>query len=199
MSWHDIIDFEDTYEICDEYPYTIRKKSTGKELKETLNSKGYYCVNLSINGKPKKLLKHRLIAKQFIPNPNNLPWIDHMNRDRTDNHISNLKWASHSQNSRNKSSNHGVEYVYINYDEAPRDLIIVTDYGNHEFVDYYYSPSNELFYYDNDSQLRVLYINIYRNIYKYVKLLDVNNKRVNIHCDKFKKLYHLWNVYFCLN
>ena len=176
MSWHDLIDFEDTYEICDEYPYTIRKKSNGFELKESINQRGYYSVSLN----RRHYLKHRIIAKQFIKNPNNYNCVDHMNRDRTDNHISNLKWASHSINSRNKSSNCGVEYVYINYDEAPRDLIIVTDYGNHEFVDYYYSPSNELFYYDNDSQLRILHINIYRNIYKYVKLLDVNNKRVNI-------------------
>ena len=191
MSWHDLIDFEDTYEICDEYPYTIRKKSTGREIKETLNNDGYYSICLNLNGKQKHFQKHRIIAKQFIPNPDNLSLIDHKNRDKTDNHIINLRWLSKSGNSKNKSSSHGVEYVYINYDEAPRDLIIVTDYGNHEFVDYYYSPSNELFYYDNDSQLRVLYINIYRNIYKYVKLLDVNNKRVNIHCDKFKKLYHL--------
>ena len=187
MSWHDLIDFEDTYEICDEYPYTIRKKSNGLELKESINHYGYYFVNL----KKIPYLKHRLIAKQFLENPNNYKCVDHKNRDRSDNHLSNLRFVSISDNNKNKSSVHNIEYEFINYEEAPRDLIIVTDYGKHEFVDYYYSPSNELFYYDNDLQLRILHINNDRNIYKYVKLLDVNHKRVQIYYNKFKKLYHL--------
>ena len=98
MSWHDLIDFEDTYEICDEYPYTIRKKSTGKELKETLNNRGYYCVNLN----RKTFYKHRLVAKQFIPNQNNYNCVDHINRDKTDNHIQNLRWCTNSDNSQNR-------------------------------------------------------------------------------------------------
>ena len=94
MSWHDLIDFEDTYEICDEYPYTIRKKSNGFELKESINQRGYYSV--SLNRRP--YTKHRLIAKQFIPNPDNLPFVDHMNRDKTDNHVFNLRWTTNAEN-----------------------------------------------------------------------------------------------------
>ena len=183
MSWHDLIDFEDTYEICDEYPYTIRRKSTGKELKETLNNDCYYSVCLN----RKKFYKHKLIAKQFIPNPDNLTYVDHKNRDRTDNHLSNLRFVSSSTNNKNRSSTCGIKYTYIDYDEAPRDLIIVTDYGNSELVDYYYSPSNDLFYYDNNEQLRILHIN--KN--KRVTVFDTNNKRVQIYYNKFKKLYHL--------
>ena len=191
MSWHDLIDFEDTYEICDEYPYTIRKKSTGKELKETLNSNGYYSVTLRFNGKPMKLLKHRLVAKQFIPNPNNLPWIDHMNRDKSDNHIINLRWITNADNQKNRLSSLGIQYEFIDYDAAPRDLIIITDYGKNELVNYYYSPSNELFYYDNDVKLRVLHINENNLGYKFVYAINSENKKIKIQISKFKKLYHL--------
>ena len=191
MSWHDLIDFEDTYEICDEYPYTIRKKSTGREIKETLNNDGYYSICLNLNGKQKHFQKHRIIAKQFIPNPDNLSLIDHKNRDKTDNHIINLRWLSKSGNSKNKSSSHGVEYEFIDYDAAPRDLIIITDYGKHELVDYYYSPSNDLFYYDNDSQLRILHYNIDKDGYQYIIVYNTKNKRIQIRHNKFKKLYHL--------
>ena len=187
MSWHDLIDFEETYEICDEYPYTIRKKSNGFELKESINQRGYYSVSLN----RRHYLKHRIIAKQFIKNPNNYNCVDHINRNKTDNHISNLKWASHSINSRNKSSNCGVEYTYIDYDAAPRDLIIITDYGKHELVDYYYSPSNDLFFYDNDDQLRILHINENKHSIKYIYAMNIYNKKFKIFYDKFKKLYHL--------
>ena len=187
MSWYDLIDFEDTYEICDEYPYTIRKKSTGKELKETLNNRGYYCVNLN----RKTFYKHRLVAKQFIPNQNNYNCVDHINRDKTDNHIQNLRWCTNSDNSQNRSSTRGVEYEFINYDEAPRDLIIITDYGKNELVNHYYSPSNELFYYDNDVKLRVLHLNKDSDGYIYVYVINTNNKQIRIRFNKFKKLYHL--------
>ena len=187
MSWYDLIDFEDTYEICDEYPYTIRKKSNGFEVSESINQRGYYSV--SLNRRP--YTKHRLIAKQFIPNPDNLPYVDHMNRDKTDNHVFNLRWTTNAENQKNRLSTRGVEYEFINYDDAPRDLIIVTDYGKHELVNYYYSPSNDLFYYDNDLQLRILHIYTRGNDNSFVCVINTNNKRVQIHYDKFKKLYHL--------
>ena len=187
MSWQDLIDYEDTYEIFTEYPYVIRKKSTGKELKETLTGSGYYYVGLNRH----LFRKHRLIAKQFIPNPDNLPYVDHINRDKTDNHLSNLRWCTNSENALNKSSSCSIEYDFIEYDEAPRDLIIVTDYGKHELVNYYYSPSNDLFYYDNDLQLRILHIYTRGNDNSFVCVINTNNKRVQIHYDKFKKLYHL--------
>jgi hypothetical protein len=46
---------------------------------------------------------HRLIAMAFIPNPNNLPCVDHINNIKTDNRVENLRWCSHSQNHQNIS------------------------------------------------------------------------------------------------
>ena len=93
-----LINFQD-YEILNQYPYSIRRKQDHYMLKETLGSDGYFAITL--NGKQYK--KHVIIAKQFIPNPNNLPRVDHLNHIRTDNYLSNLCWASDSQNSFNIS------------------------------------------------------------------------------------------------
>ena len=78
----DLLNFED-YEVLNEYPFTIRKKVNQKIIKEWTNDKGYKCVDLiSPDNKRHKYKKHRLIAEQFIPNPDNLPEIDHINKQR---------------------------------------------------------------------------------------------------------------------
>lgn len=55
----------------------------------------------------KTYLIHRIVAETFIPNPDNLPQVDHINRDKTDNRVENLRWVSRSTNQRNtdKSDN----------------------------------------------------------------------------------------------
>ena len=55
---------------------------------------------LGINGKLKKI--HRLVAEHYIPNPDNLPEVDHINRIRNDNRVENLRWVSRRENMNNK-------------------------------------------------------------------------------------------------
>ena len=75
---------------------------TNKFLVKCDDTYGYHTVNLQTNNKSKTFKVHRLVASAFLQNPNNHPHIDHSNRDRTDNRISNLKYASYSENARNK-------------------------------------------------------------------------------------------------
>jgi hypothetical protein len=59
---------------------------------------GYYKVHLSINGKKKMCSVHRLVAIAFIPNPNNLPQINHKDEDSSNNYVQNLEWCTASYN-----------------------------------------------------------------------------------------------------
>ena len=100
MEIYKSIDGYDNYEISN--MGNVRNKKTGVILKQS-TSTGYYKVSLSVNGKSKGLLVHRLIALYFIPNPQNKKLVDHINRIKTDNSINNLRWATPSENQMNKS------------------------------------------------------------------------------------------------
>ncbi len=92
------------------------------------DSDGYLRVHLSNgshNGKPnaKFFCIHRLLAIAFIPNPENKPCIDHINRDRYDNRICNLRWVTVKENNNNRTESKynniykigksGEKYIYI--------------------------------------------------------------------------------------
>ena len=184
----DLIDFENEYEIKTTYPHEIHNKRTGKILKESLMSNGYYQVHLN----RMTYLKHRLVAKQFISNPNNLPCIDHINHNRIDNHISNLRWVSLSDNSKNRSSHKGVNYVFYDYaDFDDDDIIVIDEYNGHEIEDYYYDMLTEKFLFDTGVNYRELHVNFDKNGYASVYVKDVENKLVHITINKFKRIHDL--------
>ena len=82
---------------------TLKRQGTNERiLKPHLGKNGYYCVSLFKNGKGKTYTLHFLIAQQFINNPDNYPIIDHIDRNRTNNNILNLRWTTHSINSENR-------------------------------------------------------------------------------------------------
>ena len=91
-----------------------------KFLKEQDNRDGYKRICLCKDGKQKHFLIHRLIAIHYIPNPDNLKEVDHINRDKSDNRLENLRWVTRSENEQNKGircDNTSGE-KYISYDIA---------------------------------------------------------------------------------
>ena len=74
-----------------------RVQVDGKIKKQTLDKDGYYRVGIG-NGIKSKQPVHRLVAKTFIPNPDGLPVVDHINGSKTDNRSCNLRWATVGQN-----------------------------------------------------------------------------------------------------
>lgn len=83
-----------------------------KFLKPTINKRTFLntykreYVNL---GKNNRFYIHQLVAKAFIPNPNNLPEIDHINGDSLNNHVENLRWTTHEQNMKNENTKEKVK------------------------------------------------------------------------------------------
>lgn len=73
----------------------------GKPRKPYLTPKGYLSATLSKNKKGKNYLVHRLVAEAFIANPNESPFVDHINTIRDDNRVENLRWCSYKENSNN--------------------------------------------------------------------------------------------------
>lgn len=179
-------DFEDDYEILNQHPFTIRKKSNNYIIREYLHHSGY--IALCLFGKV--YYKHVLIAKQFIPNDDteHKTQIDHKNQDRSDYHLDNLRWVSPSENQKNKSSNRGIVYEYV--DKISDDAVVVNDYGNHQFENYYYY--DDIFYFYNGIRYRKLHINMNkRSGSLFVNMMDTNNKKVNIFYSTFKRLYDI--------
>lgn len=76
----------------------IFNMKTGKKKTQLLSNAGYYRVHLFNNGKGKILLVHRLVAENFIPNPQNLPCVNHIDGNKLNNRVSNLEWVSYAEN-----------------------------------------------------------------------------------------------------
>ena len=95
----------------------VFNQKTQKWRKAATNNHGYNNIVLCKNGKSKTFYIHRLIALHYIPNPENKKEVDHIDRDRLNNHISNLRWATHSENNRNISfqKNNKSGHTYISY------------------------------------------------------------------------------------
>lgn len=108
--WKSIPGYEGLYEISsygrvkslDRY-VKVKSKSyrlqKGKMLSPIKNKYGYLQVFLCCNGKYKIISVHRLVAIAFLPNPDNLPIINHKNEDKSDNRVENLEWCNHKYNS----------------------------------------------------------------------------------------------------
>lgn len=84
---------------------SFRKYKDGKILQTHTNTCGYIDTKIIINNKQISQLLHRLLAEHFVPNPNNYILVDHIDGDRTNNKIENLRWVSPSQNGMNTKLN----------------------------------------------------------------------------------------------
>lgn len=88
-------EFIDNYNIFEDG--RIQRKG-GKFLKPETMGNGYQRVTLCSNGNVKRWLLHRLIASVYIPNPNNLPVINHIDGNKQNNQVSNLEWTTYAKN-----------------------------------------------------------------------------------------------------
>ena len=98
--WKDIPGYEGIYQISNlgRVKSFYNYKRDGNNILKPKIKHGYYQIGLRRNGIRKWHQLHRLIAKAFIPNPNNLPQINHIDENKLNNSIDNLEWCSVSYN-----------------------------------------------------------------------------------------------------
>lgn len=102
-----------------EYPYLCSSYSRIQNFKNKSLSqwkrgkrKGtYLCVDLYLNGIKKRIDVHRLVATLFVPNPMNLPEVNHLDLDAFNNKADNLEWTDRSGNERHKNWMHAIYRV----------------------------------------------------------------------------------------
>jgi hypothetical protein len=127
--WKDVLGYENIYQINE---YGDIKDVRSKKLRSPyITKKGYKSIDLYKDGKREKFLIHRLVAINFIPNPDNLPIVLHKDNVKLNTHYSNLKWGTYSENN-SQAIRDGLNTVprpdnrkyYEIYDELSGDRIL---------------------------------------------------------------------------
>ena len=95
--WRDIEGFEG-YQISNLGRVRSFKRNKVRIMKPVADKRGYLRVFLRKNNSLKTLFIHRLVTQAFLPNPNNLPQVNHKDEDKTNNNVSNLEWCDAKYN-----------------------------------------------------------------------------------------------------
>ena len=130
----------DKYVKCDYEKYRLHK---GKVLSPGKDKDGYLSVVLSCNGKLHLKKIHRLVAEAFIPNPDNLPQVNHKDEDKTNNRVDNLEWCNRKYN-----CNYGSRNI------RRRETLIKNGYVNEENVGLSKEKYRKKYYQDNKDKIK---------------------------------------------
>lgn len=101
-TWLQIEGYEGLYEVSDQGRVAKLYKGSRIILKPYENNSGYLRIKLSKNGIRKAYYVHRLVCGAFHPNKDNLPEVDHKNRNRKFNWAHNLRWVTREENLLNR-------------------------------------------------------------------------------------------------
>jgi hypothetical protein len=108
-TWMPVIGYQNLYEVASTGEVRSvdreivlldgkKRKIMGKMLAAKENGDGYLFVTLSRDGKKSTKYLHRAVAEAYMPNPDNLPEINHLSGNKLENSVDNLEWCTHQQN-----------------------------------------------------------------------------------------------------
>ena len=100
--WRDIEGYEGLYQVSNLGRVKSLKYNKVKILSPSKGNHGYLSVMLCKDGICKNIRIHRLVANAFIPNLDDKPYVDHIDTDRTNNNVSNLRWVTAKENNDNE-------------------------------------------------------------------------------------------------
>jgi len=134
------------------------------------DDRGYVRVTLNQDGFQQSSDMHQLVMQYHgPPQPKGKTEIDHINKDKTDNRIKNLRWVSRSENNKNRNSFKMPEIEYV--DEIPDTAIPLDEYNGFEYDRYWF---------DYDSERLIVHS---RNRFKFVNISHNGNRSRMIICD----------------
>ena len=133
------VEYGDNYSICMNYPYDVRNDKTGRILKPHLTKDGYYQICLCMNNHRKHYYHHMLIWISHFGSYDKIQYdIDHVDHNRINNHIDNLRLVSRSLNAINMSKYKSKQFDF--YNELPDKIVI-----NEEHKIYYCKQYDKFF------------------------------------------------------
>lgn len=134
--WKDIKGYEGLYQISNfgrvkSLPRMMKNRKCEEIIKTpSVLPKGYLKVSLCRNGKTKYCFIHRLVAEAFIPNPDNLPCVNHKDCNTSNNNVHNLEWVTYKEN--NSYKNHHLKRnissaLYFMRRDYPQEQEIISE------------------------------------------------------------------------
>jgi len=130
--WKDVVGYEGYYKVSnfgniDKLPTTVHNPKgdyvqNGKRMSPFNNGKGYLVISFKVKGVKKNSYVHRLVADAFIPNPLRKKTVNHKDGDKSNNCVSNLEWATYSEN-----LIHATSVLGVRVNEKAHNCIIKKD------------------------------------------------------------------------
>lgn len=128
--WKEIPGYEGLYEINESGDVKGLKYNHIMNVQGPTKNYAYNSLILTKNNKQKRCGIHRLVAQTFLPNPDNLPVVMHKDNNKLNNHVSNLKWGTHSENNlqsyhdgtANVTHNSGIFYEIYKDDGSVHEI-----------------------------------------------------------------------------
>ena len=121
--WHDIEGYEGLYQISNKGRVKRLLGPSERILRPWDNGYGYMIIGLFKNGMHKRIRVHRLVAIAFVPNPHNLPEVNHKDENKKNNCVENLEWCDRVYNVNYGTRNERASRKILQYSKSG-DFII---------------------------------------------------------------------------